>query len=60
MMIPGFALHGELATMVDVGLSPYDALRASTYSPVLYLKEQDEFGTIEAGKRLIRFIQKVG
>ena len=51
MMIPGFSLHDELATMVDIGLSPYDALRTSTYNPALYLKELDEFGTIEIGKR---------
>jgi hypothetical protein len=51
VMIPGFALHGELAAMVDIGLSPYDALKTSTYNPALYLGELDEFGTIEVGKR---------
>jgi thiamine biosynthesis lipoprotein len=52
MIIPGLELHDELATMVDIGLSPYDALRTSTYNPALYLMELDEFGTIEAGKRV--------
>lgn len=51
MMIPGFSLHDELATMVDIGLSPYEALRTSTYNPALYLGELDDFGTIEVGKR---------
>jgi adenine deaminase len=37
--------------MVDVGLSPYEVLRTSTYNPALYLGELDEFGTVEAGKR---------
>jgi len=51
IMVPGFALHGELAAMVDIGLSPYDALRTSTYNPAKYLGGLDEFGTIEVGKR---------
>jgi adenine deaminase len=37
--------------MADVGLSPYDVLRTSTYNPALYLGELEEFGTAEAGKR---------
>jgi imidazolonepropionase-like amidohydrolase len=40
-----------LAVMVDVDLSPYEALRSSTYNSAMYLKELDEFGTIEVGKR---------
>jgi adenine deaminase len=51
MMVPGFSLHNELETMVDIGLSPYDVLRTSTYNPALYLDQLDEFGTIEEGKR---------
>ena len=51
VMVPGFSLHDELETLADVGLSPYDVLRTSTYNPALYLGELDEFGTVEAGKR---------
>jgi imidazolonepropionase-like amidohydrolase len=51
LMVPGFSLHDELETMVDIGLSPYDVLRTSTYNPALYLGELEEFGTIEEGKR---------
>jgi len=50
-LTPGFSLHQELKVMVDVGLSPYDVLRTSTYNPALFLGELDEFGTIEEGKR---------
>ena len=50
-MVPGFSLHNELETMADVGFSPYDVLRTSTYNPALYLGELDEFGTVEVGKR---------
>ena len=51
IMIPGFALHEELAIMVDIGLSPYDTLKTSTSNPAMYLSGLDEFGTIEVGKR---------
>ncbi len=51
VLVPGFALHEELAAMVDIGLSPYDALKTSTYNPAKYLDKLDEFGTIEVGKR---------
>ena len=51
VLVPGFALHEELAAMVDIGLSPYDALKTSTYNPAKYLDKLDEFGTIEIGKR---------
>jgi cytosine/adenosine deaminase-related metal-dependent hydrolase len=50
-LVPGFALHKELETLADVGLSPYDVLKASTYNPALYLGKLDEFGTVEEGKR---------
>jgi len=51
VIVPGFSLHDELATMADVGLSPYDVLKTSTYNPALYLGELDTFGTVEVGKR---------
>jgi imidazolonepropionase-like amidohydrolase len=50
-VVPGFSLHNELETLADVGLSPYDVLKTSTYNPALYLGKLDEFGTIEVGKR---------
>ena len=51
VLVPGFSLHDEFETLADVGLSPYDVLRTSTYNPALYLGELDEFGTVETGKR---------
>ena len=51
VLVPGFSLHDELETMVDIGLPPYDVLKTSTYNPALYLGELDEFGTVEEGKR---------
>ncbi len=50
-LFPGFALHRELRELVDVGLTPYEALRTSTTSPFEYLGESDRAGTIEVGKQ---------
>ncbi len=49
-LVPGFALHRELRELVDVGLTPFEALRTSTTSPFEYLGESDRAGTIEVGK----------
>lgn len=50
-LVAGFAVHQELKELVDVGLTPYAALRASTTIPYEYLGESREAGTIEVGKR---------
>jgi len=49
--VPGFSIHDELAELVDVGLSPYEALRSSTTEPFAFLGELEQAGTIEVGKR---------
>ena len=41
----------ELQELVDIGLTPYEALRASTTIPYEYLGESKDAGTIEVGKR---------
>jgi imidazolonepropionase-like amidohydrolase len=48
---PGLALHRELKELVDIGLTPFEALRTSTTSPFEYLGEGDLAGTIQVGKR---------
>ena len=50
-LVSGFALHQELQEFVDVGLTPYEALRASTTVPHEYLGEDKDAGTIAVGKR---------
>jgi hypothetical protein len=47
---PGFALHEELALLVEAGLSPLRALEAATLSPAKYFAIESTNGTIEAGK----------
>ena len=40
--MPGFSIHRELEELVDIGLTPYEALRASTTHPSIFLGELDE------------------
>jgi imidazolonepropionase-like amidohydrolase len=49
-VIPGFALHEELALLVKAGLSPMQALEAATKQPADFLGKSATEGTIEAGK----------
>lgn len=51
LVMPGDSLHKELALLVESGLTPYQAIRAATAAPAQFLGRQDEFGTVEPGKR---------
>lgn len=48
--VPGFAIHRELQSLVDAGLSPYQALRTGTVNPALFFGRGDIAGTIQAGR----------
>jgi hypothetical protein len=47
---PGFAIHDEMETFVECGLSPFATLQTATVHPATYLGMQDQTGTIEVGK----------
>jgi hypothetical protein len=47
---PGFGLHRELELLVEVGLTPLDALRAATINAAHALHREQILGTIEVGK----------
>lgn len=49
-LVAGFAVHRELQELVNVGLTPYEALRSSTTEPFEYLGEMNRAGTISVGK----------
>ena len=46
----GFSIHDELELFVKAGLTPYQALEASTRIPAEVMGDPQEWGTIEAGK----------
>jgi hypothetical protein len=47
---PGFALHQELELLVESGLAPAAALQAATINNARSLKQEDNLGSIAAGK----------
>ena len=52
MWVPGWASQEELRIFVnDVGMTPYQALRAATTVPAAFLREANDVGTITPGKR---------
>lgn len=48
-LVPGSALHGELAFLVAAGLSEWDALASATVNPGRYLAGEPVTGTIREG-----------
>ncbi len=50
-VIAGFAVHEELANLVAAGLTPYEALRASTFDAARCMDDGDEWGSVGVGKR---------
>lgn len=52
-VFPGAGLHREIATLVEAGLTPGQAIRAATYDPARYLAngEEPDAGVIAPGKR---------
>ncbi|CAN5848124.1 amidohydrolase family protein [soil metagenome] len=49
--VPGFSLHRELRRMTQAGMSPYEVLVTGTRNVGEYFANEDDFGTIAAGKR---------
>jgi len=47
----GFSIHEELELFVKAGLTPYQALEASTRIPSQVMGDSEEWGTIKVGKR---------
>ena len=47
--VPGFSAHRELRSLVDAGLTPYQALRTGTQQVGVYLGTTD--GVVAAGRR---------
>jgi imidazolonepropionase-like amidohydrolase len=50
LMVPGFAIHEELAALVRAGLTPFDAIASGTRDAGRFMGG-DRFGTITAGSR---------
>ena len=51
LIVPGASLHRELQLLTESGLTPYEAIRAATINPAVFLRKDQEFGTVAEGKR---------
>jgi tetratricopeptide (TPR) repeat protein len=49
--VPGFSLIEEIENFQELGFTPYAALKTATVDPARLLRREEEFGTIEVGKR---------
>ena len=49
-VVPGFAVHEELQNLVNLGFTPYEALRAATSDAAEFMHSQSEWGTVRAGR----------
>lgn len=47
---PGISLHKELEALVNVGMSPLEALKSSAYNGSKFLKKENDYGVIAKGK----------
>jgi imidazolonepropionase-like amidohydrolase len=50
-VLAGFALHEELAFLVAAGLTPFEALRASTADAARCMGAEKDWGTVAVGRR---------
>jgi len=50
-IVPGFSAHEELRNLVDVGFTPYEAIRAGTRDAAEFLKAEGQWGTVAVGLR---------
>jgi imidazolonepropionase-like amidohydrolase len=50
LQVPGLSLHRQLGRLVEVGLTPLEALQTATINPARVLGMTDSLGTIETGK----------
>ncbi len=48
---PGFSAHVEMELLAQAGLTPMEVIQAATRNGAELLSRENEFGTIEAGKR---------
>jgi len=50
MIVPGLSLHDELSSIVEAGLTPYQALRTATANPAAYVPGFADVGVLAPGR----------
>jgi imidazolonepropionase-like amidohydrolase len=49
-VFPGFSLQDELEWLVKSGFTPWQALRAATFNPAVFLGKLESYGVVEKGR----------
>lgn len=49
--VPGFSLLEELQNLAELGLTPFEVIRAATRYPAEFLSPSHDFGTVVVGQR---------
>ncbi|MDP6377343.1 MAG: amidohydrolase family protein [Pseudomonadales bacterium] len=47
--VPGFSIHRALQSMVEAGLTPYEALVTGTVNPARFFDQEQAFGSLQPG-----------
>lgn len=47
--VPGFSIHHELSSVIDIGLSPLEAIQTGTINPASFFNMEGQFGEIIEG-----------
>ncbi len=47
--VPGFSIHHELASIIDAGLSPLQAIQTGTLNPAIFFNMEGQFGEVRIG-----------
>ena len=50
-ILPGFSLQEELEKFVATGMTPYEAIRASTSDAAKFFHQENQFGVVATGRR---------
>ena len=50
-VFPGYSVHKEMELLVRAGLTPMEAIEAATRLAAEMIGAEDDYGTIEPGKR---------
>lgn len=49
--VPGFSIHRELQDFVNLGMTPFETIKAATRNAAEFMGALEEFGTVAAGRR---------
>src|ERR1700758_4487566 len=49
-VVPGFGDQREIELLVEAGFTPLEAIKVGTWNGAVYLRKQDQIGSVAVGK----------